>query len=85
MPFVKIKGATKNFSKPSNWDESKDGSCGDLWVRVDMYGRYKQHSFAYRPSPEDLVILNAGGAIEVNIINDYMPPVGVSAVKETDE
>lgn len=26
-------------------------------------------------------VLNAGGEIEVHIINDYMPPVGVSAVK----
>lgn len=81
MPFVKIKGATANFSKPSNWDEQSEGACGDLWVRVDRYGARKQHNFAWKPDANDLAILNAGGEIETHIINDYMPPVGVSVVK----
>jgi hypothetical protein len=85
MPFVKIKGATRNFTKPRTWDESQDGSCGDLWVREDTYGRYAQKNFAYRPSQEELAKLNAGGVIEVHIVSDMMPPVGVSVVTETDE
>lgn len=82
MPFVKIKGATANFSKPRNWNDAEAGPCGDLWVRVDSYGPYKQHNFAWKPDPNELVALNAGAAIEVHIINDYMPPVGVTVVAE---
>lgn len=85
MPFVRIKGATKVFTKPWNWDESTDGSCGDLWVREDNHGRFDQMNFAYRPTPEELAILNAGGVLEVHIISGVMPPVGVSVVSDTDE
>jgi hypothetical protein len=85
MPFVKIKGATANFSKPGNWDEKTDGPCGQLWVRRDLYGRYNQFNFAWRPTPEELAQLIAGASVEVHIINHYMPPIGVSVVTETDE
>lgn len=84
MPFVKIKGATANFSKPAGWDPKQDGECGDLWVRRDMYGRYPQHNFAWKPSPEELALLNAGAAIEVHLVSDMMPPVGIDVVRETD-
>lgn len=85
MPFVKIKGATTNFSKPHTWDEKRDGACGDLWVRVGNYGRYRQHSFAWKPDAEELRLLNEGGAVEIHIISEYMPPVGVTVVRETDK
>ncbi|ANW00658.1 hypothetical protein [Bradyrhizobium icense] len=85
MPFVKIKNATANFSKPRDWNEKEAGPCGDLWVRQDKYGPYTQFSFAWRPDAGQLKLLNAGGALEINIINDYMPPVGVSAVHATEE
>jgi hypothetical protein len=85
MPFVKISGATANFARPSNWDEQRDGPCGELWVRVDRYGAYKQHNFAWKPDAEQLALLNAGGVIEVHIVNEYMPPVGVSVVKQDEQ
>lgn len=85
MPFVRIKGAANNFGKPINWDENRDGPCGDLWVRVDMYQHYRQHNFAWRPSPHELTLLMAGGAIEVSLVSDFMPPVGVSVVQKTDD
>ncbi|MGY3393405.1 hypothetical protein ACVWW6_005996 [Bradyrhizobium sp. USDA 3311] len=85
MPFVKIRGATANFGKPRNWNEKEAGPCGDLWVRVDRYGPYKQHNFAWKPDAEQLALLNGGGEIEVHLICDFMPPVGVSAVKRDEQ
>lgn len=85
MPFVKIKGATANFSKPSTWNEQTDGPCGQLWIRKDKHGRYDRFNFAWRPSREELAHLNAGASIEVHIVNEYMPPIGVSVVTETAE
>jgi len=84
MPFVKIKGATTDFGRPSNWDERRDGPCGSLWVRVGTHGRFKEHSFAWKPDSEELRILNEGGAVEIHIVNQYMPPVGATVVKETE-
>lgn len=78
MPFVKIAGATGNFSKPQNWDDKAAGECGDLWVRVDRHGPYMQHNFAWKPDAAQLAALNAGQVIEVHIISNVMPPVGVS-------
>ena len=75
MPFVKINGATANFRRPADWNEREAGPCGDLWVRVDKFGPYRQHSFAWKPDTEQLAALNAGAMIEVHIINEYMPPV----------
>lgn len=84
MPFVKIKGATAKFAKPRDWNEKEAGPCGDLWIRFDRYGPYLQHNFAWKPDAEQLKLLNAGGAIEVHIINEYMPPVGVSVVYDPE-
>lgn len=78
MPFVKIAGETGNYKKPIDWDESRDGACGDLSVRKDSYGRYTQFNFAWKPTPAELAAITAGGQIEVHIINNYMPPVGVT-------
>lgn len=80
MPFVKITGETRVFTKPRQWDEAAAGPCGDLSVREDTYGPYHQLNFAWKPDVTELAALNAGGHIEVHLVHDVMPPVGVSVI-----
>lgn len=76
------RGAQYNFQKPENWDDEKDGPCGDLQVRKDLYGSrgIVQCVSTWKPTPEELCMLNAGGVVELAICALDQPPCAVYAV-----
>ncbi len=77
------RGATHNFQKPENWDEEKMGKCGDLQVRMDVFGGNEVNNIecfsTWKPSTEELAHLNQGGVIEVGlcVLNQPVMSVGV--------
>lgn len=75
--------ATHDFAPPANWDHEKDGHCGSLWVRVGLLGERKLRTFtsAWKPTAEELRALNAGAAVEVEIVGTQ-PPMAVEVVPE---
>lgn len=54
---------------------------GDLSCRVD--GAY---TFAhFKPTEEELALLNEGGVVELHILGHPLPPLGLDAVPENPE
>ena len=70
------------FTKPVNWDDEKDGSCGDLVVRINTYGERNvlEITSAWKPDEAELVMLNNGGSIEIGLSASSQPPMRVYAV-----
>lgn len=65
------RGATNNYQKPENWDDSKHGKCGDLQVRRDVFDGDEKGLIAcvstWKPTDEDLAHLNRGGVLEIGL------------------
>lgn len=77
------RGAQHNYQKPENWDEEKDGPCGDLQVRKELYGERGiiQCVSTWKPSAEELRALLAGGVIELLICSVDQPPCALCVVR----
>lgn len=77
---VKVKGETNSFKKPADWDDKRDGQCGDLSVRREIHGEHVYHYSAWKPSADELATLNAGGVVELCCVS-IQPPVAVGVVE----
>lgn len=73
MTPTKITDATHVFRAPPGWDVETYGECSDLQVRK-LTGDICQS--AWRPSKEELAILNAGGTVILSIWGGQ-PPVAI--------
>jgi len=87
MKPVETRGATHNYQPPANWDEKKDGACGDLKVRAEHYGERKiiQLVSTWRPTAVELAHLNRGGVIEMALLTNVQPPCYLSVVDPVGE
>lgn len=59
-----IFGATNELGAPQNWNTEVHGPCAKLFVRID--GDVFQS--AWKPSPQELQILNEGGAVVIGLV-----------------
>lgn len=78
MQPVAPRGATHTFSKPENWNEAEHGTCGALEIRVEQAAAGPLLVSAWKPSPDEIALLTAGGVIELQIVGPTHPPVWVS-------
>lgn len=87
MQPTKTRDKTITFKKPENWDDKRDGSCGDLEVRVGEHGENRLITLTstWKPTAFELGMLAAGGMIEVMIISASQPPMSVAVVAPTVE
>lgn len=77
-----IRGKTRDFGKPADWDERVDGPCDTLAIRDEidvLTGLPFMYSLWY-PTPEELHILNSGGGIKLGISGQVHPVVNMEAV-----
>ena len=70
-----IDGAIANPGAPKNWDPSV-GTCGGLPIRV--FWKRDSDDIAYvesawKPTPEELALLNAGGNVILRVIGWQVP------------
>lgn len=81
------RGATHNFQPPENWNP-EHGVCGDLQVRMDVFTG-NEHGLiecfsTWKPSEEELALLNAGGVIEVGLCVLNQPVMSVNVVEPVE-
>ena len=84
MRPVKIRDQNADFAKPLDWDDTRDGPCGTLSVRVEQDGIYNSHHSNWKPDAEELKLLNRGGVVELCCVGTQ-PPVSVIVVPEHKE
>ena len=84
MKQVEVRGENADFGPPRGWDQDKDGTCGRLSVRREPYrnGNVELIS-AWKPTPDELALLNTGGVVELGCIN-IQPPVRLHVVDYSD-
>lgn len=73
MIVARIAGATATLGAPQQWDAERDGNCRSLPIRV-VDGCCQS---AWEPTPEELLMLNAGGLVVLSIVGGQ-PPVMLS-------
>lgn len=78
------RGATNLYSAPENWDRDKDGTCGDLQVRRQFYAGSSRGITelisTWKPSGEELKMLNEGGVVELSLLAGDQPPCSLYVV-----
>ena len=62
---------------PAGWDQEQLPCSALAITRTDWDGVPAVVSF-WKPSPEELAVLNAGGSVSLWIAGQGMPPVGLS-------
>lgn len=77
MNPVQFEGANLCLKAPEGWDEEKNGPCADLHV---LSANAMMHS-VWKPSEEELAILNAGGGVVLTIHSDKHPAVSLSTTE----
>ncbi len=82
MMCTNVRGKTTDFGKPPGWDDQRDGRCGTLPVRVEQHGLYNYHYSAWKPDPDELALLNAGGVVELCCVG-IQPPVSLNVEKDS--
>lgn len=59
------------YKAPKDWDETTNGPCADLHV----FQNDGSISSVWKPSAEELAMLNAGGAVVLTVVANFQPPV----------
>lgn len=72
--------ATRYLGAPVGWKPDENGICGHLAVADVMTEAGPAMESRWEPTPVELAILNAGGAIELRILGAGHPPVSIIAV-----
>jgi hypothetical protein len=74
MKACRFDGA-RPIGKPADWVPELDGECGTIYVidAVDTLSGMNIMYSLYKPTPEDLVALNAGGCIRLGIMGRTHP------------
>lgn len=82
MRDIETRDANMLLGKPKDWDDARDGICHSLSVRGEIHGERKMIKLVstWKPSQEELILLNIGGAIELSILSPSQPPVALRAV-----
>lgn len=71
MEAVKFEGANVTYTAPG---------CGDLPARAELVDGRLSVTSAWKPSEEDLAVLNGGGYVCLNVLGGQ-PPVALWAEK----
>lgn len=77
MDNIEFPESNGGLGKPKMWDENQLGPCGYLVTHHDG----KTWTSCWRPTAEDLEILNAGGCVYLGVITGVraQPPVSMYA------
>lgn len=76
MQAIMFKEATNIYKAPKGHDPEKDGEIFDLPVMDDGHAL----TSVWKPTPEELDILNKGGGISLSIIGRQQPPIYIGAI-----
>lgn len=69
--------ANLTLKAPEDWDVEANGPCEDLHV----YAKDGTITSVWKPTPEELAELNAGGGVALTIYGRSMPPVALWTIK----
>lgn len=73
----RINNATRELGAPKGWDQTK-GNCAALPIR-DIKEAYGNRMVSeWRPTVEELALLNGGASILLSVVGDCHPPVSIN-------
>lgn len=83
MRAIHFIGVNRVYVAPKGWDEGKHGECHDLFVAQADEDGLKLCTSVWKPTQQELEILNEGGSIVLQIVGGQ-PPIMLSAQNITE-
>lgn len=71
---------TRWLGAPAGWEPGRDGHCAHLAVADVETAAGPAMLSRWEPTPDELAMLNAGGAVELLVLGQGHPPVSLVAV-----
>lgn len=75
------KTSNRVLGAPVGWDQ-KDVPCGAIAIRDGVEGTLRTVTTHWRPSAEELALLNAGGLVTLTVPGISMPPAAIGVEAE---
>lgn len=72
----KIKGTNRSLGPPRGVGNDE---CGRLAIRTGRDGRFPTMQSAWKPTPEELIILKSGGSVILTVFAEVHPMVSIHA------
>jgi hypothetical protein len=79
MNPVRFIEQTRVLGAPPDWDEAKHGPCAGLPIKEETVEGAAALSSYWKPSREDLALLNSGAKVKLVIYGNAHPAVWVAA------
>lgn len=80
MTPQKIEGATRTLGAPKDWNAERDGECGSLDILDQSAGGVNMMHSVWKPTPEELAALSAGGEVRLTVFGEVHPPVAIGVL-----
>lgn len=84
MIVLEFDAQTRVLNAPLGWNKSQPIKCGMLPIEDTQFDGIPAMCSYWKPSPEELAVLNNGGHIQLVIYGRQHPPVWVEAMKRGD-
>lgn len=81
MQSVATSESNVRLISPEGWDQAKLGVTDLYATKVEMADGVPGFRSFWKPSQEDLDILNGGGVVQLCILGDNHPPVSVDVAE----
>lgn len=78
---TKTRDANHTFEPPRDWEKTCPGeTCSALEARIELHGERVAIVSTWKPTPDELRLLNEGGVIEQSIMSVRLPPSRLTVV-----
>lgn len=77
MKSQSIKGMTRDLGKPEGYDEALHGKCSSLPIRDEEINGLQMMTSEWKPTPEELRKIVAGGSIFLSVNGRIHPVVAM--------
>lgn len=84
MRIVEFEGQTGLLGAPEHWNQKGGIECGYLPYVSEVVGGYRAVSSYWKPTPEELAELNAGGYVRLTVIGLTHPVVAIGTGQVTE-
>jgi hypothetical protein len=84
MIILEFDAQTRVLNAPAGWNESQPIQCGMLPIEDTAFDGIPAMVSYWKPTPEELAVLIAGGHIRLIVYGAQHPPVWVDALKRGD-
>lgn len=75
MNFVDFVGKEVDLKPPKDWRDTDRVTCRALPIKTEHVGEFLAKVSYWKPSPEELELLNSGACVKLSILGPISPTI----------